>query len=75
MNEEKNCWGCHFIHLALGSAALASTFTNSVLGCLSETCLSVVFYKFHKIVWARKFILCYSPALNVSRVKTSGVQK
>lgn len=72
MNEEKICWGCHFIHLALGSAALASTFINMVRGCLSKTGLSVVFHKFRKTVRAVKFIFCYSPAFNnVNKVKTS----
>lgn len=72
MNEEKkNPLGMPFYPFSAWSAALASTFTNTVCGCLSKTCLSVVFHKFHKIVRAVKFILCYSPAFNnVSRVKT-----
>lgn len=39
MNEEKFYWGCHFIHLALGAAALVSACTNAVHGGLSEACL------------------------------------
>lgn len=64
MNEEKFCWGCHFIHLALGNAALVSTFTNPLLGGLSETCLLMWFTNFMRFVGAVEFILCYSPAFN-----------
>jgi len=51
MNEEKTCWGCHFIHLALGSAALVSTFSIVVCGCLGETYMSIVIHNFVRLLW------------------------